>query len=226
MFVTLAADASPTTTAREVARLLGAHRGEAARVRRDVAALIDAGVLLLDTTGLQLVSVEVDEPVSLPSLSTGGSAERMRRLRERRRLGALGDALAVTGDAGSDGRAASPVTDSLSLEQSNFNSKRESDVTRVTRGPSLRRCIPPDLAFSNAARAKAEELGVREPALVWRAFVAHYTETKKLSDDWDDVWEKWVVREARWDRARPQTQSTKPSIDLNAPWLRAAGERT
>lgn len=220
----------------ELARLLCAHRGEYARVRRDAAVLLDRGFIAIEGTRICLVVDRGDAPPTLPSMpaststleapAKSTSAVRMRRLRAlqkaSRRDGLFPShvtQVAVTSDARSDAGDASHVTRPLSLSQKKFNSEEER-----ARARNGRRWVSRDAPFCERAREVAAGVGIREPDLVWRGFLARHAE-KELSMDWDRLWETWVVREKKWERPQSGSRSgpsVKQAVDLDAPWLVAA----
>lgn len=209
----------------ELARLLCAFRSEYARVRRDAGLLLERGLIFSEGSRIRLrEAIGVAAPVLDAPKST--SALRMRRHRERQEA-ARCDAVppshvtlaAVTCDARSDARDASHVTHALSLKEKKINSNEER-----ARACDARRWLPRDAPFSERAREIAACVGVREPELVWKAFLARHAE-KKLSMDWDRLWETWVVREKKWERPHVVARSgpsVKQAVDFDAPWLRAA----
>ncbi|MEO8878479.1 MAG: hypothetical protein ABI461_23015, partial [Polyangiaceae bacterium] len=109
----------------EIARLLCAHRGELARVRRDAKALLDRGFIESESEGIRIwIDVPRTERAS-DAPSPKPSAVRMRRLRDlEREQASLGDALtpshvtpaSVTSDVRSDAGDASRVTRALSQD--------------------------------------------------------------------------------------------------------------
>lgn len=217
--------ASVKMVGNEVARLLCAHRGEYARVRRDVEQLLAAHFLSFQGQSIVVKASLETSSTDDVGPSTGGStsAERMRRHRE------LAKARSVTVSAShvtdesvtSDGSDASPVTRALSLNQ-----VKDPSPKRARDGRDASHRMPPDLPFDDGARAIALRVGVKKPELTWMAFKAHYLERGTSSRDWERVWETWVVREAKWEAAhKPPSPppSTTPNVDLNAPWLLAAG---
>ena len=209
----------------ELARLLCAFRSEHARVRRDAALLLERGLIFSEGSRIRMREV-IDEVAPVVDASKSTSALRMRRHRERQEA-ARGDAVppshvtlaAVTCDARSDARDASHVTRALSLDQKKLLNKE-----RVCDARDARRWLPRDAPFCERAREIAACVGVRDPELVWKAFLARHAE-KKLSMDWDRLWETWVVREKKWERpevAARSGPSVKQAVDFDAPWLRAA----
>lgn len=211
----------------ELARLLCAHRGEYARVRRDAAVLLERGLLSLDGSRVQLKFADEDDAAVVAEAPRSTSAVRMRRHRERLEASRR-DALspshvtpdAVTSDARSDAGDASHVTRPLSFDQKKLNLNEERGRARDARR------LPRDAPFCERAREIAATVGVREPELVWKAFLAHHAE-RALSMDWDRLWETWVVREKKWERAQAPARSgpsVKQAVDFDAPWLRVASE--
>jgi hypothetical protein len=67
---------------------------------------------------------------------------------------------------------------------------------------------------------------VREAELTRQAFKAYYVEKKTQASDWLMIWQTWVVREVKYDRAHPPPNPPSPNqpVDLDAPWLRVASE--
>lgn len=229
--LSLAEGADAVEVGSEISRLLCAHRGEMARVRRDTKALLERGFIEPESDGIRIwIDVpRTERVVDAPSLKP--STARMRLLRDRERA-SRGDVLntshvtlaSVTSDARSDAGDASHVTRALSQDL-NFN-KTKILKERGSDGPGVRRCIPPDLPFSDEARAIAERAGVREAELTWQAFKAYYVEKQTQASDWLMIWNTWVVREVKYDRAHPTPNPPSPTqrVDLDAPWLRAASE--
>ncbi len=213
----------------ELARLLCAHRTEYSRVRRDTARLIEHGILSFEGSFIHLNDREPSE-VSVAAIPKSTSATRMRRLRARQEASRR-DALSasqvttdvVTGDAARDGGDASHVTGALSLDQNKINLKE-----RVRDAHDARRWIPRDMPFPDQAREFAAKVRVTEPELTWMAFTARYAE-RKLSMDWDRLWETYVVREKKWEKPESANRSPKgptvaSAVDLDAPWFRTGSE--
>ena len=222
----------------ELARLLCAFSSERARVRRDVAVLLERGFLVVEGARVRLAELDLEPaPVSetvvadRSSPSPRGSAKRMQLLRARRKAAAaakaspskvtLGDATGdVTSDASSDAGDASP---SLSFKINKIDSTEERARERhrdaasdVTPSP---RMLSRDTPFDERARAIAEKVGVRNAGAVWLGFVAHFA-GKRLEREWEDLWQTWVAREKTWERDRPSV--VKQHVDLDAPWMRTA----
>ena len=218
-------DADARAVGDELARLLCAHRGEYARVRRDTALLLERGLIFSEGSRIRLREV-ICEVAPVLDAPRSTSAIRMRRHRERQEA-ARRDAIppsqvtpaTVTCDARSDARDASHVTRALSLDQ-----KKLLNEERVCDARDARRWLPRDAPFAERAREIAATVGVREPELVWKAFLARRAE-KKLSMEWDRLWETWLVREKKWERPQAPARSgpsVKQAVDFDAPWLRAA----
>ncbi len=215
----------------ELARLLCAFRHEYARVRRDVAALLDHGLLSVEGSRLCLLAFEADDVVVSTPLSTGGSARRMRELRARRRaekttaLASLVTAGDVTRDASSDGGDDGDASLPHSLNETKLVMKREERRHRDagSDGPERHRSLTRDTPFDDRARAIAEKVGVRNASLAWLGFAAHHA-GKSLDRDWEDLWQKWAAREANWQSEKPETR--KQDVDLDAPWFRTASGRS
>jgi hypothetical protein len=215
----------------ELARLLCAHRGEYARVRRDAARLIERGVLSFEGSFIRLNDRSLHEAAVVAMVRKSTSTIRMRHLRARQET-ARRDALSasqvttdgVTSDAARDGGDASHVTRALSLNQNNLSLNKE----RVRDARDARRWIARDMPFSERAREIAAKVRVAEPELTWMAFTARYAE-KKITMDWDRLWETYVVREKKWEKPESANRSANgpsvtPAVDLDAPWLRTGSE--
>jgi hypothetical protein len=91
------------------------------------------------------------------------------------------------------------------------------------------RCVAFCGALNAAGRLRRNELHqVTEPELTWMAFTARYAE-RKLTMDWDRLWETYVVREKKWEKPEsanrsPNGPTVASAVDLDAPWFRTGSE--
>ncbi|MGH7285642.1 MAG: hypothetical protein ACRELY_29335 [Polyangiaceae bacterium] len=209
----------------EIARLLCAHRGEIARVRRDAKALLDAGTLVLDRMTLRLSAAGREAASTIEHVRPLTPAERSQRYRDRRssrtdhESSSMVTRVTDPRDEFRDERDAVGVTPMFSLKKDQDHKSFENRETVTT----TRDEIPNQL--TEIRRGKAKQLGLQDHRLhlVWEGFFAYYKNQKRTEQEWDDTWTRWVTNRLLWDSQKSTTRKTVvQSADLDAPWMRKA----
>lgn len=214
---------------KEVARLLCAHPGELARVRRDTKKLLDEGILAIEGSAIRLSRVPngTVRAVERPRAMTDAERAQLHRDRQKAlRDQELGSSRNVTieRDGFRDDRHDATVTSSLSFQKDLDlkSSKERETVTRIV--TATRDAVPEEL--NEARRAKAKQLGLQDHRihLVWAGFVPKHAGQKKTELEWDNRWAWWVTNQLLLESARapaPAKGSGK-TVDVEAPWIREA----
>ena len=218
---------------KEIARLLCAHPGELARVRRDTQKLLEGGVLAVDGSALRLSRIAHETARSVverPRPMTPGERQQLCRDREKAlREQAPESSRNVTAERDDlrDERHVASVTRPLSFKKDLDlkDLKEREGVTPIV--TTKRDAVPEEL--NQARRAKAKQLGLADHRIdfVWRQFATYHRRNKKAQQAWDDLWEAWVSRRLVWDSEKaPGSKTIVQAADLDAPWIREAmGEK-
>ena len=213
----------------EIARLLSAHRGELARVRRDAKVLLDTGVLAVDGSAIRLsrIAHQTARLVERPRAMT--DAERAQRCRDRKKA-SQGDGfdssrnVTAERDGLRDDHHVAPVTRPLSFKEDlDLKSLREREA--VTPIVTAKRDAAPE-EMSEARRAKATQLGLQDHRihLVWAGFVAKHAGQKKTEAEWDNRWAWWVSNQLLLESASDPVpaKSIAKAADVEPSWIREA----
>jgi hypothetical protein len=215
---------------REIARLLCAHPGELAGVKRDTKKLLDRGDIAVDGSAIRLSRIAHETARSVverPRAMTDAERARLHRDRQRalreQALEASRDVTAERDDFRDDRHDAS-VTSSLSLKNDpDLKSLREREA--VTQIVTVKRDVVP-AKVNEARRAKAKELGLQEHRidLVWAGFVAKHPGQKKTERGWDERWAWWAANQLVLESANgpPAASSVAKATDEEPLWIREA----
>jgi hypothetical protein len=221
------ADAS--AIGKEIARLLCAHPGELARVRRDTKTLLGNGMLAADGLAIRLsrIAHETTHSVDRPEAMT--EAERSKRYRDNQKAlrdEQLESSRNVTDqrDASRDDRHDASVTRPLSLKE-DLNLKYLKEREAVTPIVTTKRDAAP-AEISEARRATAKQLGLQDHRinLVWAGFVPKHAGKRKTEEEWNDRWAWWVTNQLLWDSGKSPTapKSRANTPDVEPSWMREA----
>ena len=229
IIVRLDKGADAAAVGKEIARLLCAHPGELARVRRDTKKLLGDGVLAIDGSALRLsrIAHETARPVERPRAMTDAERAQLHRDRQKAlRDQALEASRNVTAerDVFRDDRHGAIVTSPLSFKNDlDLKALKERDaVTRIV--TATRDAVSEQM--NESRRAKAKQLGLQDHRihLVWAGFVAKHAGQKKTETEWDNRWAWWVSNQLLLESARAPApaKSAAKTVDVDAPWIREA----
>jgi hypothetical protein len=231
-------DANADAIGSEIARLLCAHRGELARIRRDAQDLLDHNEIAVDGSLLRLfrfaLAHETAQALERPRAKT--DAERQQLLRDREKasreeaLAASRNVTNVTADRDDfrDNRHGVSVTRPLSFKKDlDLKSLKEREAVPpiVT---AKRDAVPEQI--NEARRAKAKLLGIEDHRihLVWAGFVPKHAGQKRTEVEWDERWAFWVANQLVMESARTPApaRSVAKTAEVEPSWMREAmGEK-
>jgi hypothetical protein len=222
----LDAGADADAVGKEIARLLCAHPGELARVRRDTKKLLDRGDIAVDGSAIRLSRIAHETARSVverPRAMTAGERQQLCRDRKKAELeAALASSRKVTaeGDEFRDVRHDASVTPSLSFKNDlNLKSLKEREtVTAIV--TAERDGISKNI--NDERRARAKELGLAEERIdvIWLGFFVRHEKGGKTARQLDELWAEWVCRRLAWDaKQRGGPKKAVREADLDAPWI-------
>ena len=218
----------------EIARLLCAHRGELARIRRDTQDLLDQNEIAVDGSLLRLCRFAhaYQAVQTLERSRARTDAERQQLLRDREKasreqaLAASRNVTNVTADRDDfrDDRHDASVTPSLSL-RNDLDLKSLKEREAVTQIVTAKRDVVPE-KINEARRTKAKQVGLQEHRidLVWAGFVAKHPGQKKTEKGWDERWAWWAANQLVLESANapPPATSVVKATEEEPSWIREA----
>lgn len=223
-------DADADAVGKEIARLLCAHPGELARVRRDTQKLLDDGVLAVDGSAIRISRIAHETARAVEKSRAMTDAERAQLHRDRQRAQREQEALEASRNVTAerddlrDVRHGVSVTRSLSFKDDlDLKSTKERVVVTASVTPARDALTEQP---SEIRRTKAKQLGLADHRIdfVWRQFFRYHRNNKKAEQAWDELWEEWVDRRLTWDSGKaPGSATIVQAADFDAPWIRDAG---
>ena len=218
----------------EIARLLCAHRGELARVRKDAQTLLDDNAITIDGSSIRICRMtrayDAVQKLERPRAMTDAERSQLRRDRERAsRDQAVESSPNVTNvtverDDFRDDRHGASVTRPLSFKE-DLDLKTLKEREGVTPIVTATRDAAPE-TINEARRAKAVQLGLQDHRihLVWIALVAKHAGHRKTEVEWDNRWISWVTKQLLWDSAKrpPAPKGVAKTREAEPTWIRKA----
>ena len=214
---------------KEIARLLCAHPGELALVKRDTKKLLDRGFLAVDGSAIRLSRIAHEtgrSVVERPRAMTPAERQWLCRAREKaareQALAAPQNVTNVTAERDDfrDGRHDASVTTPLSLKN-DLDLKSSKERETVTAGVTVER-DGISKKINDARRARAKELGLAEERIdvIWLGFFVRHEKGKNTARQLDELWAEWVCRRLGWDaEERGGPKKAVREADLDAPWI-------